>query len=144
MSLREAIAEGRIESMAKPRGAVDATFPLQQGTWYRTFWNPSKGHLAVAGTDHSYCGLGLCTPEDIAWWIDSGWDEIGWFVIDTRVDNTRCRECSTKHAARPQRPAADPRLKAAVRQETQADAQRMDRIAKTVLSWFGDGAELVA
>lgn len=72
--------------------------PLKPGVKYRTFWNPSKGHFVQPGTDYSFCGLGLCPPEDPDFLIESGWDQVAWFVVDER-DGNMCKACSSGHLA---------------------------------------------
>ena len=70
-----------------------AYMPLREGIRYRTSWNPNKGHYVVPGADHSFCGLGLCPPEDPDFGPNSGWDQVWYFVEDDRDSKTLCKAC---------------------------------------------------
>lgn len=83
--------------VTQPRGLRDMEhvyYPPKEGRVIRTFWDPRKGHYVMPGTDHSFCGLGVCPPEDETFLIDSGWDEVAYFVYDDREPNTRCKPCA--------------------------------------------------
>lgn len=88
--------------VTRPRNLAQlepAYAPLKEGVRYRTSWDPRKGHYVMPGTDHSFCGIGLCPPEDPDFGINSGWDEVWYFVEDDRDPKTLCKYCSDKWSA---------------------------------------------
>lgn len=88
--------QGRLR-VEQPKGARDAFMPLDPDKRYRTFWNPKQAHYCVPDTDYSFCGLGLAPPEDPDFLINSGWDEVAWF-IEAGVDDKTCKLCSDKRS----------------------------------------------
>lgn len=95
------IAKGHLK-VVRPRNlaTLEPVYaPIRAGERVRTFWNPQKGHYVLPGTDHSFCGLGLCPPEDPDYLIHSGWDEVAYFVYDDRDPKTLCKQCSDGYAA---------------------------------------------
>lgn len=95
MAVRDLIEAGELPVL-RPRNLaqlVPAYMPLKPRVWYRTSWDPRKGHLAYPNSDYSWCGLGLCPPEDPDFGINTGWDEVWWFVEDDRASSTHCKPC---------------------------------------------------
>lgn len=98
MNVRDLIEQGYLR-VQRPRGLATlehVTYPPRQGERIRTSWDPRKGHYVMPGTDHSFCGLGLCPPEDEDFGINTGWDEVWYFVYDDRDVKTLCKQCSDK------------------------------------------------
>lgn len=92
------IEQGNLK-VVRPRNLATLTpafMPLKPGVKYRTWSSPSKGHFVYPGSDHSFCGFGLCPPEDPDFGAESGWDEVWWFVEDDRPDSM-CKQCSDKY-----------------------------------------------